>query len=807
MKRLTNMFFCRSVYRWMWLWFLLLVVGCEKKYELDLSLALSTEEIHLEATEGKTKIMIYADGPWQVAVKEETDWLTLNTKSGSGNGDILFSYSRNFGIARKATLLITKGSEQKELVIIQSGQNAAFRFSKSKYTVTRNPFHITLPIVNDLQSNINRILVEYLYDDETSEKWVTNAALTENGFEFDLLENNYNRTRTVRIYLTVFDAYDKEYTVYADVDQTTTNPTLTQKTTESYLTRRPKMDTVIVRGNVSALFPEFEKTVSYENGSGWIENVELTNDSLLIIAVRANESGQQRVANVNLKLVNKGVTYVDLTHKVIQTAQDYDFIDFDALKAMIPGPTGEIRISAPLKVIQGIVVGDAGNNNMDLNPNTAFNAIDFTESLKTNYIQTEDGTSGFRLKFGTQAANILSRFTRASIMVDGLTLVKEANPTRYTIKWLTSGNIVQVENVAPTDYTIRSKYIGELVDEDVHTYLKLKETTIAIPYGAFTNINMGYARTTSWNTQGAGANVAYLDAIPTSIYDQQGSSIKMIVNTANSWSRDQLPKGVGDLAGIIVHNKIIRYGAGAGEIGRYSIRPVNKADVQLYNNNTFEKLVEWRYFNPDNLSAGGTLNGNGTSGYLPAVGQGTILPSTGVNASLGANPLYHSDPNSKAVPSSAFQFNQKWWDGSKNAPEAMIIKFSTKNIASAKTMILNFNIGGGSGTAATLHVPVYWHVKYSTDGVNYAVVPNSDFSVRPLAGWGLNHNFTALGLNPYSIKLPNSLLGQDNVYLRIEPKSNICAVDSPNGGEGGTVSASHGAVNVRFGVVAINYIQ
>ncbi|MGN0004289.1 MAG: BACON domain-containing protein [Sphingobacterium composti] len=787
---------------------LFVLVGCEKKYELDLSLALATEEIHLESEEGKTKIMVYSTGDWQVSVKEETDWLTLDTKKGSGNEDILFSYNRNFGIARKATLVITKGDESKELTIIQNGQNASFRFSKSKYTVTRNPFHITLPILNDLESNIGRINVEYLYDDETSEQWVTNAKLTEKGFEFDLLENNYNRTRTVRLYLTVFDAQDKEYTVYTDVDQTTTNPTLTPRTVESILTRRPKMDTVIVRGNVGALFPEFQKTVSYEDGSDWIESVELANDSLLILAIRGNETGLQRKANVNLKLVNNGVTYINLTHRVTQTAQDYDFIDFATLKAMIPGEEGEIRISAPLRVLEGIVVGDANNNNMDVNPNTNYNAIDFTESPKTNYIQNIDGTSGFRLKFGSVAANILARYTKASISVDGLTLQKESNPTRYTIKGITSRNIVGQENTVPADYSIQQKYISELQDSDVYTFVKLKETTIAIPYGAFTNVNMGYVRTTSWNTNGAGANVAYLDAIPTGIYDSKGNSMKMIVNTANSWSRDALPTGVGSLAGIIVHNKIMRYGAGEGEIGRYSIRPVNKSDVDLYNGTNFSKLVEWRMFNPNTLGAAGTLTTN-SSGYLPAIGEGRAYASTNVTATLGANPLFHSDPTSKVVPASGFQFSQRWWNGTTNSPEALILKFSTKGVSNANALMLNFNIGGGSGTVATFNVPVYWHVKYSTDGNNYSVVQNSDFTVRPLAGWNLNHNFTALGLNPYSVKLPNNLLSQENVYLRIEPKSNICATNLPNGGEGAEITSSqnNGAVNVRFGTVMINYIQ
>lgn len=782
---------------------LTLLVGCERKFDLGLSLSVNSNEMHLEATEGKTKIMVYADGDWNVSVKEEADWLALDRLSGTGNSDVLFSYSQNFGVSRSATLVITKGKEKQEVKIIQAGLNAAFRFSKSKYTITRNPFQINLPIVNDLKSNVKNIKIDYLYDDETSEKWITEASFTDNGFQFKALENNAGRNRTARVYLTVIDGFDKEYTVFADVDQSLQEPVLIPRKQVSMLTRSAKIDTVIIKGNVGALFPDFEHEVSYDQGSGWIEKVELANDSLLMIAVRANDSGEQRTAQVRLKYSNNGINYIDLTHQVVQSADDFEVLTMDDLKAMIPGETGELILRTPLQVLEAFVISDAGNTNMDVNPNRAFNAIDYDEALKTAYVQNAQGSSGLRLKFAAKAANTLKRYSKVSLSVDGFVLVKESNPTRYTIKGLTSSAIIKSETGTASNLPAKVKYISELKDSDLYTYVSLKNTSISVPYGSYVNVNMGYAGIFNWNQ--AGASTPYVDAVPTSIYDDQGGSLKAVVNVATSWSRSTLPTGSGTFSGVIVHHKLLKYGIGDGEIGRYSIRPVTQGDIKLNEAEKAKTLVEWKWMNPSNLAAGGTIQKDGDK-IRPAVGQGEMTCTVpGAPSSTGAHPIYHTDLTSKAVPSSAAQYNTKWWNTTTNKGEGFVFKFSTTGI-SAQHLLVNFSQGGGSGTVATLNVPAYWEIAYSLNGVDYTVVPNSTYGIRPLAGWGLNHMYTANGLNTFTFKLPNELLNKANVFVKLQAQKDICGADNPNGAEEGRITASSGAVTVRLGAVAVKYI-
>ncbi|WP_164108496.1 MULTISPECIES: BACON domain-containing protein [Sphingobacterium] len=801
MNKITiyNMFIHRSLV----LILLTLLMGCERKFDLGLSLSVNTNEMHLEATEGKTKIMVYADGDWNVSIKEDADWLALDRMSGTGNSDILFSYSQNFGVSRSVTLVISKGKEKQEVKIIQAGLNAAFRFSKSKYTITRNPFQINLPIVNDLKSNVKNIKIDYLYDDETSEKWITEASFTDNGFQFKALENNAGRNRTVRVYLTVIDGFDKEYTVFTDVDQSLQDPVLVSRKQVSVLTRNAKIDTVIVKGNVGALFPDFAHEITYEQGVDWIEKVELANDSLLMIAVRQNNSGERRTARVQLTYTNNGTNYINFLHQIEQSADDFEYLTMEDLKALIPTEKGEVRLNTPLQVLEAFVISDAANANMELNPNQSFNAIDYDESLKTAYVQNGQGSSGIRLKFATKGANTLKRYSKVTLSVDGLVLLKESNPTRYTIKGLVAGSVVKSEAGTATSLPTKSKAIGELNDSDMYTYVTLKNTSISVPYGSYVNVNMGYAAIFNWNQ--AGTTTPYVDAVPTAIYDDQGSSLKAVVNVAASWSRSTLPTGSGTFSGIIVHHKLIKYGYGDGEIGRYSIRPVTQSDIKLNGTEKANTIVEWKWMNPSNLSANGTIQKSGDK-ILPAVGSGEMgCTVAGAASSVGAHPIFHTDPTSKAVPSSAAQFNTKWWNATTNKGEGFVFKFSTAGI-SARQLLFNFSQGGGSGTAATLNVPTYWEIAYSLDGVNYSVLPNSTYGIRPLAGWGLNHMYTANGLNTFTFKLPNELLGKANVYVKLQAQKDVCGADSPNGAESGKITASSPIVTVRLGAVAVKYI-
>src|SRR5690606_29932197 len=103
------------------------IMQCKKKTDLDLSLAVNSNELHLEALEGKTNIMVYANGEWDLQFKEDVDWVSVDKLHGSGNSDVTFTYSQNFGGARKVTLILSKGNERQEILVVQKGLDVALR--------------------------------------------------------------------------------------------------------------------------------------------------------------------------------------------------------------------------------------------------------------------------------------------------------------------------------------------------------------------------------------------------------------------------------------------------------------------------------------------------------------------------------------------------------------------------------------------------------------------------------------------------------------------------------------------------------
>lgn len=63
----------------------LTVVGCNKTFEMDLPLAVSSRVIDLTKDAGTTHIMIFADGDWTAKFTETTEWASLDRLNGNGN--------------------------------------------------------------------------------------------------------------------------------------------------------------------------------------------------------------------------------------------------------------------------------------------------------------------------------------------------------------------------------------------------------------------------------------------------------------------------------------------------------------------------------------------------------------------------------------------------------------------------------------------------------------------------------------------------------------------------------------------------
>jgi len=777
------------------------LTGCEDDSDMDLSLAVNSNGIKVPAAGGATHIMVYSTGDWHAEFIAPVDWASIDKLDEKGNSSILFSYAQNFGAARKVIINLTKGEEVQQISVVQEGITPVLRFPVTKFTIPKNSLPTRFTLDTNLKHNIEDIVIDILYDDEVSEQWISEPRVTTESFEFYALENNLGETRSARVTLKFVDGLDVTYSTFVDITQSMDGAVISSNPAETNLTKFEASPSFVIGGNMSSSLNFFDPKIEYSTGAAdWISNIDIA-DGVMKFDVAANESGVDRSAKIIFKLDAKGQSYI-LEHTVKQYARAFNVITFDELKALIPGASGELIITDAMSGLSGVVISDKGNPNMETNPNTAFNKIDFTENEKTAYIQSTDGLSGIRIKTVSKEDNLFTRYSKATVSLAGLTLVKESNPERYTLKGISIDNVHEMTPGTAADIVNKEKYIGDLTDNDVYTYVTLKEVEISVPYGVYLNANTGYVVKSDWNTGGI-TNGGYLDAVPTSFRDRKGNSMYLLVNALVPWYKNLLPKGSGTISGIVVNDKLIRYGTNDGYIGRYSLRVLEKEDISITGSPNSTTIVEWNWIkNGNDITAVGTVNKDGDGNVLPAIGTGKLYCTGSTSTGLGSQPINFPDAAAKGGINSAMHYSAKWWNATKNEGEAFVFNFSTTGI-SGSNFTVNFTQGGGSGTAATMTFPVYWQVEYSTDGTNYTTLPNSTYAVRPLVGWGQAWLFANPGLTSHSFSLPVSLLGKPNVFVRLKPKNNICATST--GAENGTLDASSPAANVRIGFVSFKY--
>ncbi len=580
--------------------------------------------------------------------------------------------------------------------------------------------------------------------------------------------------------------------------------------------------------NLAARLDEFEVVYTYESGEDWL-SAELTPE-FIKITTQTNDSGEERIGRVYLSFQDDLENVATGTITITQGVVDILYPTFEELRAMIPGPTGEITFE-DVVYLDGVIISDKESMNVETNPQSGPRAMDLTLNDKTAYMQNEEGTLGVRLIGRTVAANPYRRFDRVRLLLTDRTLVKESNPTRYSLREI---RVADIQRTAGTYVAPRRKTIGTLTDEDVYTYVELQDVEVTNSEGSYTNVRDGYAvgLPAAENGNGGIANgaTAFYDCVPLSIRDIEGNDMYMLMNMKTLWRKRYnpanaygdpnakgVPRGSGTMSGVIVNSKLLRFGDGEvygeGDIGRYQIRPIEESDINMAMDRAdgfTEVLVEWNW---DAGVAAIRKDAEAIPNCLPdiynAANENATLNTT---PGVGVSPLptnEHIDPvfNTSAglINNCAVQaLSNKWWNVGTNKGEGYQFTFSTEGV-STDVLSLNFSMAGNdsSGNANYSSVPVYWEVQYSTDGTNFTPLPNSVFILRTSVFWATTCPlYAAPGHHNYTYKLPAELLGKPEVTVRL-------VAQSP---ESSTASTAKGftwdgtkSTYIRLGVVSIRY--
>lgn len=502
-------------------------------------------------------------------------------------------------------------------------------------------------------------------------------------------------------------------------------------------------------------------TVDYDKGNEWVSQLLFNKEmNKMQVKVAANEP---EVGERNATL---HITYVDDWGKAHTTdfnigqmemggTKETKTISFAEARKIVADATGTLTINEDI-AIEGVVVSDATGTNNAANTQLDKTKIDMTTTYRTAYVQSLDGKYGFALVFDTKELNELLPFDKIKIWLKGLTLKKEDAPQRYTLTGMTFKSFISKEEGNATDLVKKERTMGELTDNDVYTFVTLKECEFPIRKGSFTPFNEGYCPT--YNQQ-------RVDRYALLMHDNQGQSMFLMTNTDCPYRRDGsvLPQGSGTVAGVIVHEEYSRFENG-GNIGRYQMRHLSREDIKIdkSKNNSFSTIIaEWNAFK---LSGTKVLPSAG-SGELWHTGQtpkaatdyGYLGPIDGASDGKGII---------SASQNLAFQ-TSNWWNTSTGKGNSWVIKFSTAGITAAHISLqlatLNYDIGA----------PRYWNVEWSEHGnADGEWTKIGEYTIPDVVQWG---NTLYEHLNAWkntNVELPLSLLGKSSVYLRLIPSAN-----------------------------------
>lgn len=456
--------------------------------------------------------------------------------------------------------------------------------------------------------------------------------------------------------------------------------------------------------------------------------------------------------------------------------------------------------------VEGVIVSDWKSYNLEHNPNLSYDKVDIGESYRTAYLQNSDGSLGLRLKFESIYDNRFDFGTKVKISLGGALALKEPDPDRYTISGLSSDDVEVLESGVEVPAKFRS--ISELKDEDIYTWVTLTDVEFSSKQGAYINIAERFAQVSKelneYSRDYSRRTLPYMDSWASMLLDSRGCSIYMLLNTRCPWRRNTfgVPQGVGKVSGIAVHARMRRYG---GDMGRYSIRPVKPDDIEIAKESetSYRTLASWNW--DRNYQCALDFEKAGKVLWVPSAG----VASDAVKADSGQGLLYleNADPMALGREYDARHSHDGFIGLGERKHAALLVRSNTQSwyvfegeaVKDVKGLVAKVPVNGASGNGVLVtfsfaaadgrieysyNFPCFWKIQYSSDGKSWTDAQGRNAVLRPLPykpknvrGVGMRYTSydAALGFTEHSFTLPSSVLGQEELYVRLAPVSDIIA--------------------------------
>ena len=171
---------------------------------------------------------------------------------------------------------------------------------------------------------------------------------------------------------------------------------------------------------------------------GWISDLDISNGFLILQTDPNADPEALRNARITLSYRDGWNRTISSTVYLTQANAKNEFgheISFSEVRDLVGIVNKDVYI-------EGRIISDIGNGNNGENMMTGQTSIDYTETYRTAYIQSLDGSQGFMIKTVTEDDNIFERYSKVRILLKGVTVEAESNPERYILKKVTSAMVM-----------------------------------------------------------------------------------------------------------------------------------------------------------------------------------------------------------------------------------------------------------------------------------------------------------------------------------------------------------------------------
>lgn len=535
-----------------------------------------------------------------------------------------------------------------------------------------------------------------------------------------------------------------------------------------------------------------------EGNESWIDGVKVEGGRLLF-DYKSNPLSYTRHGNITVSYTDAFENELSIPFQVSQLSHTDSAGEELSLQEFCALATEEGTEIENEVVIEGIVVSDKENGNCGDNTQLSVTSIDYTVCRRTIYLEATDGSMGICLVTRTEADNVFAQGDRVKWSIRGAVLTRsrvidpETDPVYYVLSGVKGNMAVECRPLGREGIPVKEKYIGGITDEDIFTYVTVKDCELPVRKGPLTPVSEQF-------TSGTGVDkVAKFGIL---LHDICGGSMYLYTNTTCPYRRDgsALPQGSGKVSGVVVHELYPRFSyqdnASAdpetwGNVGRYQLRHTRREDFRLAR--TMEEgsfsaiLCEWTSIRDKNLQRYYATAGDRNAYFDYSFvypdsytdGRAGTLPINKAKDYTYLGPIDSEHPYGDIASDEgqAWSTNLTVRDG---APQYTTFVFSTAGITSScmSMQISSMNYFYSStqsvgGVPMYLEGPRYWWVEYSLDGTTWTRV--AKYSLPDFCQTSpMTQLWQTAGFKPVNIPLPASkLMDKEKVWIRMIPDAEM----------------------------------